>query len=67
MKTPGYKAPKYDLIVGTTEHNAVSIAHGPFERISQKLRRVRRADRGGKLYVEMVRVKAGPGVPVLTG
>ena len=58
------KTPRYDLFVGTTEHNAVPIAHGTFEHIDRKRKSLRRADRGSNLYVAMVRTKAGPGVPV---
>lgn len=56
------KTPKYDLIVGTNEHNAVIIATGRYDQIQLKRKRIRRADRRGVLYIEMIRQSAGPGV-----
>lgn len=62
---PTQRVPVYELLVGTDKHNAVSIASGRYEHIDRKRKRLRRADRRGKLFVAMVRVKAGPGVSVV--
>ena len=62
---PPHKAPIYHLVVGTDSHNGVSIATGRYEQINQKCKRLRRADRRAKLFIAMVRAKAGPGVPVV--